>query len=571
MFLSIRRTPILAAILVVLAIAGVFAGVALTVGNPGVSAQDDSDSSVPDAPKWGCSKPPAPSLSLSYDSSTKRLKATYGSVTHSGHWLSINFRWSATIDREPDAVEHSPRSQNTVSGGSRYRTVSATGTYKATVSTTAERGGSFCDSNERSRSRRVVIPTPVPTNTPIPTETPVPTKTPTPDPTQDCGSGGCGPTETPPTKVLPPTQGPCIGCGPRPTEEPTATPTSPGGGGGGPDPTETPVPTATPVTSQGGGGQRPTNTPVPKPAFGGDLKQSIFSLKNQYWPILESGEVRVLIQGQNQDDFRFKLHTLPYQTGFWITDSLKAGCGGRLTFETGWITSRERINLVRCNIGTLDNVGMRLMAERKSDGAQFFYDFGGPFDVARHRDSTTILYRMFLGSISGESMPASYKQVMRDGLSDGIAEWKDEVSLSFVSTSRIHDADVTINGYLRSARSVPCDRGVLACVGPMTTDDKGHLGQQTMSIAFPPSTTVAASEWTTEKSIATTRPSKYYYLSHTMTHELGHVFGLGHSPQGNGVMQGSYSLATYSSADPSGADQRAARGAIRYHQHPASP
>ena len=119
--------------------------------------------------------PPAPSLTLhkeNWDNNRWRLFATYGTVSHPSHNISIVFRWTGGPSRSAD--ETSAVERGSATGGTRERTVHGAGTYGAKVQTAAERGGNLCDSDWVEKE----VDVPGPTATPTP---PPPTPQPTPD------------------------------------------------------------------------------------------------------------------------------------------------------------------------------------------------------------------------------------------------------------------------------------------------------------------------------------------------------------------------------------------------------
>ena len=119
--------------------------------------------------------PPAPSLTLrkeDWDNNRWRLFATYGTVSHPSHNISIVFRWTGGPSRSAD--ETSAVERGSATGGTRERTVHGPGTYGAKVQTAAERGGNLCESDWVEKE--VDVPGPTPTPTPPP-----PTPQPTPD------------------------------------------------------------------------------------------------------------------------------------------------------------------------------------------------------------------------------------------------------------------------------------------------------------------------------------------------------------------------------------------------------
>ncbi len=528
---------------------------------PPVTAEGDGEWE-----KWACETPPRPTISASVSNvttSSARISATHSTVTMpGGHFLHHSFEWN---------------DGNT----SKSRTVTSEGTYTATITVTAERGGEFCD-NSNSDSVTVKFkkkPTLEPCGSSDTAPTCQPTPSPTPEPTQDpCpGTSECQPTPTaePPTPTAkPPT--PCVACVLTPTPRPTKTPVptdTPGPTAtpddGDPDPTDTPRPTNT---------RRPANTPVPllvaPPRFEAaitvlDINSSwTVDMSARRWMMLEQSPATLTLDLLNEredrfshrfTDFKFKLNTNPWNTGMYLIEKGQ-GCADGFSSETDWLTKKVTgMTLARCALGSYPGGSMVVEAQHKRTGKTYEFDVNGVIPVNWHHKNRAVTYHadwtrdweiIEIPDLTTAAESLRIAQTALDATTGGTGfTFADDVGWN-----------VVVRGYRGDKKLPPC-RGTENGKRPVGCTKIGlarfpHFNLLDVHIQFPPRGYFGdVTEWTSSRNEAREDPLTQYYLPMVLVHELLHSAGVGHIPLGMGVMEGGYNnFEGYTSAFPARED-----------------
>ncbi len=361
------------------------------------------------------------------------------------------------------------------------------------------------------------------------------------------GASGSGSAKTPVCPVTPtPTPRPTQGSNPNPDPDPA--------------PTNTPIPDPTPTPLSGGCSRSVAKAPqcgpihIGRPTLGVDIRVGSKSISDYSlgWSVLERNtqevgggtkDVYLKVTGVPSDLYRyeFKVDLNSAQTGLYI-DSGGTLCSSNPSKDSTDFASLNasgeyHFNVVRCGLGDYSNATITVQVRRDSGrppvGWETWQAGSVRVNQAPHDEDGRMTYITFLSNFYDNSAQTAtgpenpQRTVMTFALSDAFSQYNKRHPGTFRYLSGTGDVPIW------ASDGGQCQYK-LACVKQTFSSPRYHLYSQNMFIHYPPSG-VAGKEWTDEYYVAKNEPDKYF-LPFVAMHEIGHLTGLGHTPDQVSVM-----------------------------------
>ncbi|MYK36104.1 MAG: matrixin family metalloprotease [Chloroflexi bacterium] len=256
----------------------------------------------------------------------------------------------------------------------------------------------------------------------------------------------------------------------------------------------------------------------------------------------------IIPTSERSDDYLYYL-TVPSDTGFQI-NTASNDAGNRCNWNsppptsTQLVERHEEFYLVRCNLGTgVAKITLLKQPRHGLNPTATSIETFGPIEQSWHRRDHQVGFAIgnpFMEGARPAHLPADYQPNIADSKAAIYAaalKWR-EVQ-SYVTFETVSTApDTTIKGYWNPGIPEDMCGGSIACVRPDGTYP--HQGHYPMWIEYPPQFPgdTNSKQWTNSYKEADNSRADFYYLPATVVHEFGHTAGLGHSPNGMGIMAG---------------------------------
>ena len=326
-------------------------------------------------------------------------------------------------------------------------------------------------------------------------------------------------------------------------------------------PTITPTPTPTQVA-----GTKPT-TPVPFTIYLGYSNPygQTFAFNNELrWYILAGGTVNLTLVPNNVSlsDYVINVVFNSDQTGIYQDTRRDATCpahpagSSTLFFPAAASTF---IDAVRCEVGTRNNDGIVIQYKRNGSNPVHTIEFTGRIPQGMHYADLDAPYAISNATFDGavpsymvldpdhDTNPgyqADANAYMLQQFVDASEVWNDEAGGKTIfreSSSSVFDVDV--RGYWHGGSTDTLCAGRNPDINPLgctisryRRGGNAHLVGAQVWVRWPPNglnPKNIITQWTHDLSKVQANPEIYSYMPMMLTHELGHVIGLDHLPDGN--------------------------------------
>ena len=265
------------------------------------------------------------------------------------------------------------------------------------------------------------------------------------------------------------------------------------------------------------------------------------NLEDVQWGVLAYKDVTVRVSLTRADGYQFRVG-IPASAGFQLYSEKCAWPveppTSTATLWSRWMSQNESFDVVRCGLGSGKAPGVEVRIKLEENGtSSLLYAREVAIPQAWHRNDHQVDYKITNPLWpSGTTMTQSRAEY---GINLAVSAWNKAQTPTYVEfLLAVSSSDTIIDGYQN-----PTNGGAKhECAAFACTEGAGtypHIGNdQPFWIEDEPQSQYDASpkKWTNIEYLARTSPQQYYYLPQAIMHELGHTAGLGHSPNGSGVM-----------------------------------